>query len=99
MVRLRRRLREDAIARRARREVLSARLAALLHRPPESRKRLEPSMASHHIATALERVETILERRPDSGIHEDSPAVARWLGGVRVASEHGNGTRIESDMA
>jgi uncharacterized OsmC-like protein len=55
-------------------------------------------MTQHDIATALKRVESILRRRPETGLHDDAPATARWQGGLRVVSEHGNGTRIESDM-
>lgn len=50
------------------------------------------------LAAALHRAETALRRRPELGVHEDSTATARWLGGTRVVSSHANGTQVESDM-
>ncbi|GAA4351030.1 hypothetical protein GCM10023165_38900 [Variovorax defluvii] len=50
------------------------------------------------LAAALQRVETVLQRRPDQGLHDDAPATARWQGGVRVESSHANGTRLLTDM-
>ena len=37
--------------------------------------------------------ETVLQRRPDMGLHDDAPATARWDGGTRVVASHANGTR------
>jgi uncharacterized OsmC-like protein len=55
-------------------------------------------MTRQHLAEALERVQTVLQRRPENGLHEDGPATARWAGGTRVVSSHANGTQVPSDM-
>lgn len=52
-------------------------------------------MATEDIAAALARVQTVLERRPQIGVHDDAPATARWM---RVISSHANGTQVASDM-
>lgn len=55
-------------------------------------------MSTERIASAMQRVETVLRRRPDSGLHDDAPATARWESGTRVVSSHANGTRIATDI-
>lgn len=55
-------------------------------------------MTQQHIAEALQRVQSLLQRRPEAGLHEDSPATARWVGGARVVASHANGTRVPTDM-
>lgn len=55
-------------------------------------------MSTQHIATALQRVEAVLQRRPETGIHDDAPATARWQGNFRVTASHANGTQLETDM-
>ena len=55
-------------------------------------------MATQDIAAALQRVEAVLTRRPEAGVHDDSPAAARWQGGTRVVASHANGTEVASDM-
>jgi uncharacterized OsmC-like protein len=55
-------------------------------------------MATHDIAQALERVRTVLARRPDMGLHDDAPATSRWTGGLRMLSSHANGTQVPTDM-
>jgi uncharacterized OsmC-like protein len=55
-------------------------------------------MASQDVAAAMQRVESVLERRPEVGLHDDAPATARWESGTRVLSSHANGTRISTDM-
>jgi uncharacterized OsmC-like protein len=55
-------------------------------------------MSLQNIAAALERVESVLTRRPDLAMHDDAPATARWQGGTRVISSHANGAQIVSDM-
>lgn len=55
-------------------------------------------MALEHVAAALERARTVLERRPDLGLHDDAPALARWEGGTRVRASHANGTSLATDM-
>ncbi len=55
-------------------------------------------MAAQDIATALERVRTVLKRRPEAGIHDDAPATARWAGGLRIDAGHPNGASVPTDM-
>lgn len=55
-------------------------------------------MAIADIAAAMHRVETVLGRRPEKGLHDDAPATARWQGGTRIASSHFNGTQVQTDM-
>jgi uncharacterized OsmC-like protein len=50
------------------------------------------------IAAALQRVEAVLQRRPDLGLHDDAPAAARWQGGTRMVTSHENGTQMLTDM-
>lgn len=52
----------------------------------------------HTIATALRRVESAFQRRPELGLHDDAPATACWQGGTRVVASHANGTQLPSDM-
>jgi uncharacterized OsmC-like protein len=46
----------------------------------------------------MQRVEAVLRRRPEVGLHDDAPAAARWQGGTRVVSSHTNGTQMLTDM-
>src|ERR1700735_1329211 len=55
-------------------------------------------MTTQRIAAALQRVESVLRRRPETGLHDDAPATARWQGGTRTASSHSNGTQVQTDM-
>jgi uncharacterized OsmC-like protein len=55
-------------------------------------------MTMERIAAALHRVESILKRRPEVGLHADAPAVARWEGGARVVSRHPNGASVATDL-
>ena len=55
-------------------------------------------MATRELAAALRRVQTVLQRRPETGLHDDAPATAHWTTGTRVVSSHANGTQIETDM-
>ena len=55
-------------------------------------------MTTEHIAAAMERVQTVLRRRPEMGLHDDAPATATWQGDTRVVVGHGNGTRLPTDM-
>ncbi len=55
-------------------------------------------MATEDIAVALRRVENLLQRKPQIGVHDDSPATACWMGDLRVVSSHSNGTRMVTDM-
>jgi uncharacterized OsmC-like protein len=55
-------------------------------------------MTMERIAAALHRVETVLRRRPEAGLHADAPAVSRWDSGTRVVSSHPNGASVATDM-
>jgi uncharacterized OsmC-like protein len=55
-------------------------------------------MTTATIATALERVRSVLARRPEAALHADDPAIARWEQGLRVVSRHARGTHIATDM-
>lgn len=55
-------------------------------------------MSTQDLATALQRVHTVLQRRPESGLHDDAPATARWSGGTRVVASHTNGKQVLTDM-
>lgn len=55
-------------------------------------------MTTAQIAAAMQRVESVLRRRPEAGLHDDAPATARWRGGVRVVSRHPIGVEVASDM-
>ena len=55
-------------------------------------------MTTQHIAAALQRVEAVLQRRPETGLHDDAPASARWEGNTRVTASHPNGTTLATDM-
>src|ERR1700722_7474622 len=59
---------------------------------------MEATMTSEEIAVALQRVESVLRRRPESGIHDDAPASARWDGGLKVVTTHANGFQLATDM-
>lgn len=50
------------------------------------------------IADTLQRLETVLRRRPEAGLHDDSPATAHWQGRTRVVSRHANGKEMPTDM-
>jgi uncharacterized OsmC-like protein len=56
-------------------------------------------MGMQEIAAAVERVEAVLKRRPEVGIHDDAPATARWTGNTRVVASHANGTQVPTDMS
>jgi len=55
-------------------------------------------MTTQQIAAAVQRIEAVLQRRPELGLHDDAPASARWQGETRVVASHANGTQIVSDM-
>jgi len=55
-------------------------------------------VSTRELTAALQRAQSVLRRRPEMGLHEDSPAFARWEGGSRVVTGHANGTQILSDM-
>lgn len=55
-------------------------------------------MAAQDVAAAWRRVEAVMQRRPEMGLHDDAPATARWSGGTRVIASHANGTQVATDM-
>jgi len=55
-------------------------------------------MTAQDIAAALQRVGTVLQRRPEMGLQDDTPATARWENGTRVVANHANGTQMTTDM-
>ena len=55
-------------------------------------------MPMQDVAAAMERVKTVLERRPEMGLHDDAPATARWEGGTRIVASHSNGKQMATDM-
>jgi uncharacterized OsmC-like protein len=55
-------------------------------------------MSMEPIATALERVASVLRKRPSAAVSDDAPAVARWDGGLRVTARHPAGTEVATDM-
>jgi uncharacterized OsmC-like protein len=55
-------------------------------------------MALQEIAAAIERVESVMRRRPELAMHDDATASATWEGGLRASATHGTGLRLETDM-
>jgi uncharacterized OsmC-like protein len=55
-------------------------------------------MSARYVADAMQRVEVVLRRRPDMGIHDDTPATASWCGSTRIVTRHANGIEIQTDM-
>jgi uncharacterized OsmC-like protein len=55
-------------------------------------------MTAKDIAAAAHRVESVLRRRPEAGVHDDAPATARWDGDLKVVAAHANGFQLETDM-
>ena len=57
-----------------------------------------PMPAMQDIAAAMQRVESVLRRRPQAALHDDDPALARWQSGTRVVSSHAKGAQVLTDM-
>ncbi len=55
-------------------------------------------MTLEKIAAAIERVQTVLRRRPDVGLHADTLATATWQGGTRVVATNPSGIQVTTDM-
>ena len=55
-------------------------------------------MSTQAIAQSLERLRTVLVRRPEFGQGDDAPATARWQGGLHAVATHANGAQLETDM-
>ncbi|RDS80380.1 OsmC family protein [Dyella psychrodurans] len=50
------------------------------------------------IAEAVQRVRAVLQRQPQRGLQDDTPAFSHWQHGLRVVSRHPNGTQVLTDM-
>jgi len=55
-------------------------------------------MGMEHIAASLERVASVLRRKPQAGLADDSEATARWDGGLRTSVRSDNGPSVATDM-
>ena len=55
-------------------------------------------MTTREIAAAMQRVQAILQRRPNVGLQSEAPASARWEGGTRIVASHANGAQMATDM-
>ena len=55
-------------------------------------------MGLEQIATAMERVASVLRRKPQAGLREDSPATAHWDGGLRTRVLSDTGQAVATDM-
>ena len=55
-------------------------------------------MSATAIAAALQRVQSVFQRRPEAGLHDDAPALSRWTGGMRVVTQHTDGHEVSTDM-
>lgn len=55
-------------------------------------------MTTQNIAAAMQRVEAVLQRKPELGMQDDAPATAQWQGGVRCVASHPNGMQVATDM-
>jgi uncharacterized OsmC-like protein len=58
----------------------------------------EENMTMQTVAAALQRVQTVLQRRPETGLHDDAPATACWQGGTHVVTRHANGLQVATDL-
>ena len=54
-------------------------------------------MAAKEIVAAIQRVEDVLRRRPEVGLH-DAPASVHWQGGTRVVASYAGGMTMTTDM-
>jgi uncharacterized OsmC-like protein len=55
-------------------------------------------MPARDIAAALKRVESVLQRRPQAGLGDDTTATVRWQGGTRLIACHPSGAEVTTDM-
>ncbi len=55
-------------------------------------------MGIEQIAAAMERVASVLRRKPQAGAHEDTAATARWDGGLRTSVRSDTGCAVATDM-
>lgn len=52
----------------------------------------------NRIAASIERLKSVIGRRPECAVHDDAPATARWDSGTRVVASHANGHTMVTDM-
>ena len=50
------------------------------------------------IAAAIERLQSVVKRRPEFAVHDDAPATARWEHGTRIVASHASGYAMTTDM-
>ena len=55
-------------------------------------------MAMEQVAAAMERVVSALRRKPHAGLHDDTPATVRWVGGLRTVARTAAGAEVTTDM-
>lgn len=55
-------------------------------------------MGMEQIAASMERVASVLRRKPQAGVSEDSAATARWDGGMRASVRSDSGHCVSTDM-
>lgn len=55
-------------------------------------------MSMEQIAASMERVASVLRRKPQAGVSEDSAATARWDGGLRASVRSDAGYSVATDM-
>jgi uncharacterized OsmC-like protein len=92
-------VRRQALPERPRLSVAIATLAPRLPAPTiKTIQAQETGMPNQTIAAALHRLASLLERRPEAGLHDDAPATARWEGGTKVLTRHADGTQFRTDL-
>lgn len=55
-------------------------------------------MGMEQIAASMNRVASVLRRKPHAGVSDDSAATARWDGGLRASVRSDTGYLVVSDM-
>jgi uncharacterized OsmC-like protein len=55
-------------------------------------------MGVEQIALSIERVTSVLRRKPQAGVSEDSAATARWEGDLRASVRSDTGHTVATDM-
>jgi uncharacterized OsmC-like protein len=50
------------------------------------------------LASALRRIQRVLRKSPQTGLHADAVATAHWAGGAKVVCSHSNGTTVATDL-
>jgi uncharacterized OsmC-like protein len=55
-------------------------------------------MTMQDVAAAMQRVQGVLNRRPQMGLQDDAAATALWQDGAKVVTRHANGTQLPTDL-